>query len=153
MANVTVHAPTLMETKAIAQKLAPLLAPGDCLLLDGALGAGKSAFSRFLIQHLANSEIEVPSPTYTVLQTYALPRFSIYHYDLYRITEPDELYELEWQDARFSGVCLVEWPTRLEHLKPPGALTISISIDSEHARRFHFSGDEPKWERHIKSIG
>ena len=85
MLDLRIDAPNLSATQALAKALAPALKAGDCLLLSGDLGAGKSAFSRAIIQSIAGAEVEVPSPTYTLVQAYELPTLRIFHYDLYRI--------------------------------------------------------------------
>jgi len=145
MLDLRIDAPNLSTTQALAKALAPALKAGDCLLLSGDLGAGKSAFSRAIIQSIAGADVEVPSPTYTLVQAYELPTLRIFHYDLYRIGEPDEVYELDWQEARHAGLCLVEWPSRLEHLTPSDALNVSIRSVDEHARHFHLTSTAPDW--------
>ena len=144
-----IDAPNLSATQSLAATLAPLLKAGDCLLLSGDLGAGKSAFSRALIQSLAGTAVDVPSPTYTLVQGYDLPALRIFHYDLYRIGDPEEIYELDWQEARFGGLCLVEWPSRLEHLTPADALNIEIQTIDENARRIHLTADGSEWSKRL----
>ena len=145
MLDLHIDAPNLSATQALAKALAPALNPGDCLLLSGDLGAGKSAFSRALIQSIAGAAVDVPSPTYTLVQGYDLPTLRVFHYDLYRIGEPEEVYELDWQEARHTGLCLVEWPSRLEHLAPSDALNVNIKSVDEHARHFHLTAANPDW--------
>ena len=107
--------------------LARHLRAGDALFLAGDLGAGKTALARALIQALCPGE-EVPSPTFTLVQTYTGPDFDIVHYDLYRVESPDELWELEWAEAE-SRLALVEWPDRLGALSPPAdRLEISLGL-------------------------
>ncbi len=121
---------------ALAVSLAPLLKKGDVVTLAGSLGAGKTAFARALIQYLVPAE-EVPSPTFTLVQTYDLPKVSIWHFDLYRLEEEEkDILELGWDEARRDGVCLVEWPSRLGSLLPKDRLEISIAFvkDSENSR-------------------
>src|ERR1700719_4145399 len=93
--------------------IAALLAPGDLITLSGDLGAGKTTFVRALIRHLAGDErVEVPSPTFTLMQAYELPRFNLVHADLYRLSGPGELAELGFEDASEGAVTLLEWPDR-----------------------------------------
>ena len=87
---------------------------GDCVLLQGDLGAGKTAFARALIRSLAgDAQLIVPSPTFTLSQIYDLPDFALTHFDLYRLGEAEDVFDLGWDDARADGVTLVEWPERL----------------------------------------
>src|SRR5690606_16145374 len=100
-------------TGQLAEDLAAALAPGDCLALSGDLGAGKSTLARALIRALANDPaLEVPSPTFTLVQTYALPRFSVSHFDLYRLEDPEEIDELGLDELMEAGAALIEWPER-----------------------------------------
>ncbi|MEM7650712.1 MAG: tRNA (adenosine(37)-N6)-threonylcarbamoyltransferase complex ATPase subunit type 1 TsaE [Pseudomonadota bacterium] len=116
------------ETIEIARSLAPKLKSGDVVLLHGTLGMGKTVFARALIRALTqNAELEVPSPTFTLVQTYEAPECSLYHYDLYRIEDPNEILELGWEDALHDSISIVEWPDRLGAFKPSGALDITLS--------------------------
>ena len=90
-----------------------MLRPGDAVLLDGELGAGKTAFARALLRGVAGDPgLEVPSPSYTLVQTYETPRLTLHHFDLWRLAGPGGLVELGWDDAR-RDVVIVEWPDRL----------------------------------------
>lgn len=123
--------PTLAATEALAARAAALAQPGDALLLEGPLGAGKSAFCRaFLRAASGEPELEVPSPSFTLVQGYALPQGPAHHFDLYRLAGPEELEELGWEEAR-DGIVLVEWPDRLGWLTPPGALRIVLEPEGE----------------------
>lgn len=125
------------ETAALAKRIAGTLPTRQILFLEGDLGAGKSVFARALIRELTNDpDLTVPSPTFNLLQVYETPEFPIWHYDLYRLKEPDEIEELSWDDALSSGIVLIEWPEKLEHLKPEG-LTIRIEpvTGSPNSRR------------------
>ena len=119
----------LGATARLAARAAALARPGDAILLDGPLGAGKSAFARaFLRAASGDPALEVPSPTFTLVQDYALPpggAGSAHHFDLYRLDGPGDLGELGWDEAR-DGVVLVEWPERLGALAPSGALRVSL---------------------------
>jgi tRNA threonylcarbamoyladenosine biosynthesis protein TsaE len=144
----------LAATQAFAEKVAPLLRPGDAILLEGELGAGKTAFARALLRALAgDAALEVPSPSYTLLQSYETPRLTLHHYDLWRLDGPDALAELGWDDAR-RDVVLVEWPDRLRALRPDGALLVSLRVTGETAREAILSGwPEPRLQRAAVSIG
>lgn len=125
------------ELAALAARLAPQLKTGDVVTLKGDLGAGKTAFARALVNALSLQPEEVPSPTFTLVQTYELPALTIWHFDLYRLAEKKmDILELGWDDARSSGVALVEWPDRLGGLLPKDRLEIEIAFHegSDNAR-------------------
>jgi len=115
------------ETSALAATLAAALPDRKIIFLTGDLGAGKSVFARALIRALTGDpDLVVPSPTFNLLQTYDIKGTTIWHYDLYRLKDPDEMEELSWDDALSGGIVLIEWPDKLEHLKPQG-MTIAIT--------------------------
>jgi tRNA threonylcarbamoyl adenosine modification protein YjeE len=117
----------LAATTALAQKLAPLLKAGDVIALHGGLGAGKTTFSRALISALMGQESEVPSPTYTLVQTYDGPEFPIFHFDLYRLDDPGEVFELGWDETQ-DGLALIEWPDRAGAYLPAWRLDLHIDL-------------------------
>lgn len=133
--------PDLSATEALAARVAALARAGDAILLSGPLGAGKSAFARaFLRAAAGDPALEVPSPTFTLVQSYDLPAGPAHHFDLWRLSGPAELRELGWEEAR-AGIVLVEWPDRLGPLAPPEALRIALSPGpTEQARRAVLSG-------------
>jgi len=140
-------------TQGLATRLAPYLTPGDTLLLCGEIGAGKSHFARSLIQaRLAavGKTEDIPSPTYTLVQTYSDGDVDIWHADLYRLTDTNEVFELGLQDAFQNSICLVEWPERLGNLKPDNALTIHFEFGAaEHTRILTFHASR-NWERKLQ---
>jgi tRNA threonylcarbamoyl adenosine modification protein YjeE len=110
-------------TRRLAADVASILKAGDLVTLSGDLGAGKTAFARALIRHLAGDDaLDVPSPTFTLVQTYALPRFTVVHADLYRVTHAGELAELGVDEAAENAVVLLEWPDRAEDVLPADRL-------------------------------
>lgn len=109
---------SLDATRQAGADLAQQLQPGDIVALWGDLGAGKTALARAVIQSLNPAETDVPSPTFTLVQRYDTPRGPVFHFDLYRLAAPEDVYELGWEEAR-AGICLVEWPERLGSLLPP----------------------------------
>ena len=119
-------------TAALARMLAATTRPGQTILLDGPVGAGKTHFARaFIRARQGDAAEDVPSPTFTLVQTYADPMGSeIWHADLYRLTDPSELAELGLDEALTDAICLIEWPDRLERL-PHGALTLSIAAHAD----------------------
>ncbi len=102
------------------------LAGGDTVLLSGPVGAGKSHFARALIRSHLGPETDVPSPSFTLVQTYQAARFEIWHADLYRLSHTDELAELGLEEAMGNALCLIEWPDRLGSRAPAHPLTIAL---------------------------
>lgn len=142
---MTWNLPDLAATRALAGRLAAVLRPGDAVLLEGPLGAGKSEFARALLRAAAGDPtLEVPSPTFTLVQSYDLPQGTAHHFDLYRLSGPAGLMELGWDEAR-EGIVLVEWPERLGALAPADALTIRLAPGmTEEARQVTITGWDAK---------
>src|SRR5262245_3907103 len=130
-ASFTVTLPDEEATRRFATDLAAALEPGDLITLSGDLGAGKTTFARALIRYLADDEaVEVPSPTFTLTQTYTLPRFTLVHTDLYRLAGSAELRELGFgDDAPAGAVTLVEWPDRASGFLPADRLDIALTLE------------------------
>ena len=138
----------LMATRAFAGRLAARLGPGDLVALEGDLGAGKSEIARAVIRYLAAAEIEVPSPTFTLVQRYELPALTVTHMDLYRLGSAAELEELGWEEALAEGALLVEWPERAEGLFPSSMLTLRITPEparGPEARRIEVVAEDARW--------
>ena len=131
--------PDPAATEALAARLAPHLRAGDALLLEGPIGAGKTHFAHALIgamQRAAGQPAEeVPSPSYTLVQTYAAGPLEIWHADLYRLTGPEDVGELGLEAGFRTGLSLVEWPDRLGPLAPPDALTLRFAFAAEDSAR------------------
>jgi N-acetylmuramate 1-kinase len=132
-------------TRRFAADIANILEPGDFIALGGDLGAGKTTFARALIAHLAgDAAIEVPSPTFTLVQTYDLPRFTIVHADLYRLSGTGELAELGLDDIA-GAVVVMEWPDRAGSALPTDRIDIAFSLHASphyglHHRIVHMAG-------------
>ena len=119
-------------TYSLMTDIAAVLEPGDVITLSGDLGAGKTTFARALIRYLAGDEtVEVPSPTFTLTQTYVLPRFTVVHADLYRLVGSAELRELGFDDAPEGAVTLVEWPDRAAGFLPAHRLDIALTLEPQ----------------------
>lgn len=123
------------ETAAIAAHEARKAKIGDVYCLSGTLGAGKSSFARAFIRGLCGQDTDVPSPTFTLVQTYDSPAGPIWHFDLYRLKDPDEVFEIGWEDALSTGICLIEWPEKAGHNIPAMTKNISIDITGDTGRR------------------
>ena len=117
----------LAMTRRFARALSERVAPGDLIGLGGALGAGKTTIARAMIQALGSADEEVPSPTFTLVQVYELERLTLWHFDLYRLGRPEDVYELGYEDALADGVSLIEWPERLGTLLPADQLMVEVS--------------------------
>lgn len=130
---------TLTQLEQLARKLAAIALPGDVFLLDGDLGAGKTTFARFFIQALTG-EVDVPSPTFTLVQAYETPKGEVWHCDLYRLKTPEEVEELGLEDAFHQAICLVEWPDRLGYLTPKSYVTLHLKIAGEGMREIKLEG-------------
>ncbi len=126
----TIRLPDEAATARLGEAIAPLLRPGEAVLLEGPLGMGKSTLARGLIRALAGPDEDVPSPTFTLVQTYETDP-PIAHFDLYRLERPEEAREIGLDEALDVGAVLIEWPGRLggdlERILGPDRLTISLS--------------------------
>ncbi len=119
---------TQKETEHVAINFASELTGNETIALYGTLGMGKTVFARSLIRALTKEpELEVPSPTFTLVQTYDSPKGLLYHYDFYRLENPEEIYELGWEEAQENGIIILEWPERITSLLPPKRIDIHLS--------------------------
>ena len=125
------------ETWELASELAGELPAGTVIALHGDLGAGKSSFARAFIRALPGIDVgeDVPSPTFTLVQTYESENASVWHFDLYRIEHPQELIELGWDDAVDEGLCLVEWPDKAGTALPHDRIDIEITMGESECER------------------
>lgn len=141
------------ETCALAARLAAIAGIGDFIALAGDLGAGKTVFARAFIRALAGTAEEVPSPTFTIIQSYELGALSVHHVDLYRLETPEEALELGLIEARGNGVIIMEWPERLGRYLPSDRLEVAMEFgDLETQRRITFSGGAD-WPERLKKGG
>ncbi|MGB5866039.1 MAG: tRNA (adenosine(37)-N6)-threonylcarbamoyltransferase complex ATPase subunit type 1 TsaE [Sulfitobacter sp.] len=140
------------QTAAFARHIGAQLAVGDTILLSGDVGAGKTHFARALIQSLLITPEDIPSPTFTLVQTYdAASGAEIWHADLYRLTGPSEVEELGLSQAISEAICLIEWPDRLADLLPADALDITLGATgvADH-RTLTACWSDPRWDAKLK---
>jgi len=148
--------PNVGATTRLAEALSVHVRPGDVICLAGTLGVGKTAFARAFINAIAGRcgapEQEVPSPTFTLVQSYEFPDLIISHFDLYRIEAPHEIYELGLDDAIADGVVLIEWPERMEGLLPADRLELALrSGDALDERLVEITG-YGEWAERLAGI-
>ena len=144
MMQITTHSAD--ETQALGQKLASRLAPGDVIAYFGDLGAGKTAFTRGLAQGLGITD-PVTSPTYTIVNEYLSGRIPLFHFDMYRLSSSDELFDIGWEDyLSRGGVCAVEWSENVEDaLQDAIRVTIDKDADEPDTRHITITGG-PRFE-------
>jgi len=144
----------------LGQTIGELLEPGDILALRGELGAGKTLLVRGIARGLGVSpEVRVTSPTFTIINEYS-GRLYLYHLDLYRVSGPDELETLPWEESLFGrGVAAIEWPEKLGRLLPSERVEIVLSISGDETRNVRISGvgkrnraRMPRWEERIERL-
>ncbi len=132
--NTFTYTLTQPDLIILAKPLAKALRKGDVIALWGDLGVGKTTFARILIQSLVGETIEVPSPTFTLVQIYDSPKSEVWHCDLYRLKDPEEAFELGLEDAFHDAICLIEWPERLGNLLPRRRIDVLLKIVNEITR-------------------
>jgi tRNA threonylcarbamoyladenosine biosynthesis protein TsaE len=153
---VTAHAidlPDEKATAALAAELAARARQGDVIGLSGALGSGKTTFARYFISaRMAASE--VPSPTFTLVETYQPATGpAIWHFDLYRIETPEDAYELGIEDAFADGIALIEWPEHLGALMPSEHLEIALGPGKSETARVATLVPSPGWAARVAGLG
>ena len=152
MHTMELYLKTEADTQTIGKTLAKLAQTGDVFALYGTLGMGKSVFARAFVQELCGNQ-EVPSPTFTLLQTYEAPNFDIYHFDLYRLKSAEEIFEIGMEEALYGGVSLIEWPDKMggylpkdifkitiEPFKTGRKMTIQVASEEKHTRLLTLGG-------------
>lgn len=148
---LTLHWSTEDDTADAARLIAAALRPGDVVLLNGDVGAGKTHFARAAIQALLTEPEDVPSPTFTLVQVYDTEHGPLWHTDLYRISTDTELDELGLVEAFENAICLVEWPDRLGALTPADALDLHIKTQGA-ARTATLTWTDPRWVKRLDRV-
>jgi tRNA threonylcarbamoyladenosine biosynthesis protein TsaE len=121
-------------TDQLGATLATRLRIGDVVGLKGELGAGKTALARAILRAAAeDARLIVPSPTFTLVEVYDTPRGSFWHFDLYRLETPEQIFELGWEEALAGGISIIEWPERLGPLLPKH-LSVTLEVDGDGRR-------------------
>ncbi len=136
MSNIfseSIVAQSLEDTRSLAHHLALALRVGDIVLLTGDLGAGKTAFARFIIQALCGCNMIVPSPTFTLVQAYEGENFPIWHFDFYRLESADGIWDLGYTDGLSERISLIEWPDKMGGYQPQNVIEVAIqALDDVH---------------------
>ncbi|MGQ2990230.1 MAG: tRNA (adenosine(37)-N6)-threonylcarbamoyltransferase complex ATPase subunit type 1 TsaE [Brevundimonas sp.] len=153
MTEVVIHLADAEATTALGERIARLLAPGEAVLLYGPLGMGKSTLARGLIRALTSPDEDVPSPTFTLVQFYESDP-PVAHFDLYRLTRPEEAFEIGLDEALDEGVALIEWPERLgddpARWLGPNRLTVAL-VEDGASRRATVSG-AGAWQAKLETL-
>jgi tRNA threonylcarbamoyladenosine biosynthesis protein TsaE len=145
--------PDETATAGLAASLARRVARGDVIGLRGPLGSGKTSFARAFIRALGRGDEEVPSPTFTLAEIYAFPgRPAVWHFDLYRLKDAEEAWELGLEEAFADGVALIEWPERLGGAMPAEALDVALSAGPSPAARIARLAGNAAWAARLRGI-
>jgi tRNA threonylcarbamoyladenosine biosynthesis protein TsaE len=150
---LVVDLPDEAATAGLAARLAMRAKTGDVIGLKGDLGSGKTTFARAFIRALGDGNEEVPSPTFTLVEVYAFAgKPPVWHFDLYRLTAPEESYELGLEDALAEGVSLIEWPERLGRLLPAEHLLLALEPGCAPEARTARLAATPDWAGRLDGI-
>lgn len=150
MKRIRIDLANAAATEALGAALAPLLKAGDAICLSGDLGAGKSTLARGLIAARTGAR-EAPSPTFAFVETYEAADLSLWHFDLYRLEAPGDVWELGYEDALEDGAALIEWPERIGALAPENALSLRLEIEGE--RRIAVIKADESWAMRLAAAG
>jgi tRNA threonylcarbamoyladenosine biosynthesis protein TsaE len=139
------------ETAAMGARLAPVLREGDIVCLEGPLGAGKTTLARGLIGAFCG-EANAPSPTFTLAETYQTKDATLWHFDLYRLEKPEDVWELGLEDALDTGISLIEWPDRIARILPADILRLIIYITADRERSLQIMAPD-RWIPALRNAG
>ena len=135
MPTFSLFLPDEAATDRLGAVLATRLRPRDVVALVGGLGAGKTTLARAILRAASGEPaLVVPSPTFTLAEIYDTPKGTFWHFDLYRLEAPEQVFELGWEEARADGVALIDWAERLGSLLPQERRTVTLSIEGEGRR-------------------
>ena len=141
MPTFSLSLPDEAATERLGTALAKRLRPRDVVALQGGLGVGKTTLARAILRAASGDPaLIVPSPTFTLVEIYDTPAGVFWHFDLYRLEEPEQVFELGWEEARADGMALVEWAERLGALLPRERLTVTLAMEGD-GRRADLQGD------------
>ena len=152
------HNITIQQTVSISETLAELIRPGDTVLLFGDIGSGKTFFSRVMIQKMMQKQgvvvEDIPSPTFTIVQIYDTLLPSVWHLDLYRISNPEEIIDLDLENAFEKHVCLIEWPQNMGSHMPERNLSMTLeeTVGFGEVRNISFEFNGTGWEYIIRGL-
>ena len=153
MDSITIELAGLPATHALAEKLARMAKVGDILALYGDLGAGKTEFARAFIRALTDPDEDVPSPTFTLVQTYDTEAVEIWHFDLYRLERPEAAFELGIEDAFSDAISLIEWPENLGPYLPRNRLDVQLSVTKGKNHRQAILTPHSDWGERLRTCG
>ena len=140
------------ETEALGASLAKIAAPGDIIALKGTLGSGKSVLARAFIRKYSKPAENIPSPTFTLVQSYDMGFVPVYHFDLYRIINPEETIELGIEEAFSDGISLIEWPERLGSYLPKDHLEIWLRVNNKDSTRNIRLAGSKSWQPRLHNL-
>jgi len=153
MISLRLDLPDEAATGRLAARLASRARARDTIALSGPLGSGKTSFARAFVRALGRGDEEVPSPTFTLVETYAFPgRPTVWHFDLYRLERAEEVYELGIEEAFGDGVVLIEWPERIAKLLPRERLDIALAQGHDPNARIATLAASPGWATRIEDL-
>ncbi|MCW5744703.1 MAG: tRNA (adenosine(37)-N6)-threonylcarbamoyltransferase complex ATPase subunit type 1 TsaE [Alphaproteobacteria bacterium] len=152
MSTLDIELPDLDATTRLGAALARGLRRGDVIALRGDLGAGKTELARALIRAAsADPDLIVPSPTFGLVEVYDTNAGAIWHFDLYRLDSPEQVWELGFEEALADGICVIEWPERLDGVLPARRLDVALHVTRGDARRATLTG-ESSWHDRLAAL-